>query len=147
MFCIFCLPIVFAFTYVNKINHLWVHKWAIYIYSFMWIKKSVTNPQVCNIISCNGQALKGLGFDPLGLVCKFEGVVYIILECIYYQLQIVAFWHIVQKSEHIHQFNYIDAKWNELLVFLNEKILVAHLLYILIFFIVILCYLILFLGC
>jgi hypothetical protein len=65
---------------------------------------------VRNIISCNGQAWKGLGFDPLGLVCKFKGVVYIILEYIYHQLQIVALRHIVQKSEHIHQFNYIDAK-------------------------------------
>jgi hypothetical protein len=72
---------------------------------------------VCNIISCNGQVLKGLGFDPLGLVCKFECVAYIILEYIYHQLKIVALRYIVQKSEHIHQFNYIDAKSNELLVF------------------------------
>jgi hypothetical protein len=32
MYFIFCLPNVFAFTYGNKINHLWVHKWAIYIH-------------------------------------------------------------------------------------------------------------------
>lgn len=64
---------------------------------------------MCNIISCNGQVLKGLGFDPLGLVCKFECVVYIILEYIYHQLKIVALPHIVQKSRHVCQFSYTDA--------------------------------------
>jgi hypothetical protein len=137
---------IIFFAYLNKKNHLWVHKCELWFsYSPMWIKKPICKPTSVQYRFLQWARSKRIG------VQSPPSTLFVILKCClrHFRVQISSIENCCIATYYTNLDMLTNSPiWmqNELPIFYKGKIHVALLLYIPIFYINILCYPIIFLG-